>query len=326
MSRPPPPSSSSSSSSTTPKVGRQTTLLQTWGYNKSKDSKVSSSVFPGDEDVFGGEDGGNDEEDEMLSRAMEESVRQFKLEEASRSFQSMQEEEHISPGPSRRPPSTSTSTSLSVDSPFRPGPSGIRAAPTGDLSGFDRSSGDTWVYPTNYPERKYQFDIVRSALYRNTLVTLPTGLGKTFIAAVVMYNFFRWYPNHKVIFMAPTKPLVAQQIEACFRIMGIPQVEMMEMTGEVRIKLREKAWQQKRVLFMTPHVSGEKASFNLHIFPYVTVLYSFQIMSNDLNRGLFPADKIKLVVVDEAHKAQGDYAYCQVGKSYAESFSHSCKL
>ncbi len=36
--------------------------------------------------------------------------------------------------------------------------------------------------------------------------------------------------------------------------MGIPQVEMMELTGEVRIKLREKAWQQKRILFLTPHV------------------------------------------------------------------------
>ena len=26
------------------------------------------------------------------------------------------------------------------------------------------------------------------------------------------------------MFMAPTKPLVAQQIEACFNVMGIPQV------------------------------------------------------------------------------------------------------
>jgi ERCC4-related helicase len=31
----------------------------------------------------------------------------------------------------------------------------------------------------------------------NTLVWLPTGLGKTLIAAVVMYNFHRWYPTGK---------------------------------------------------------------------------------------------------------------------------------
>ena len=70
------------------------------------------------------------------------------------------------------------------------------------------------------------FRIVESCLYDNTLVTLPTGLGKTFIAAVVMYNYFRWFPLSKIVFMAPTKPLVQQQIEACFNIMGIPQIEV----------------------------------------------------------------------------------------------------
>lgn len=101
------------------------------------------------------------------------------------------------------------------------------------IPGFDVEAGNVWIYPTNYPIRNYQFDIVEKALYKNTLVTLPTGLGKTFIAAVVMYNFFRWYPQGKVIFMAPTKPLVAQQIEACYKIMGIPQSDTAEMTGEV---------------------------------------------------------------------------------------------
>ena len=47
-------------------------------------------------------------------------------------------------------------------------------------------------------------------------MTLPTGLGKTFIAAVVMYNFYRWYPQGRIVFMAPTKPLVAQQVLIIF--------------------------------------------------------------------------------------------------------------
>ena len=41
----------------------------------------------------------------------------------------------------------------------------------------------------------FRFNIVKSCLFDNTLVCLPTGLGKTFIAAVVMYNFYRWYPQ-----------------------------------------------------------------------------------------------------------------------------------
>ena len=48
-----------------------------------------------------------------------------------------------------------------------------------------------------------------------------------------MYNFYRWYPQGKVVFMAPTKPLVAQQIEACYKVMGIPQSHMQEMTGKL---------------------------------------------------------------------------------------------
>jgi ATP-dependent DNA helicase MPH1 len=45
-----------------------------------------------------------------------------------------------------------------------------------------------WIFPTNRSKRDYQFNIVRHCLFENTLVALPTGLGKTFIAGVVMLN------------------------------------------------------------------------------------------------------------------------------------------
>lgn len=101
-----------------------------------------------------------------------------------------------------------------------------------ELPGFDSSSAEVWIYPTNYPVREYQLKMSEAALFQNTLVCLPTGLGKTFIASVVMYNFYRWYPSGKIAFMAPTKPLVAQQIEACYKVMGIPQAHMAELTGK----------------------------------------------------------------------------------------------
>ncbi|KAL3246877.1 hypothetical protein MRX96_057384 [Rhipicephalus microplus] len=163
--------------------------------------------------------------------------------------------------------------------------------PLEQLEGFDVVAGQTWVYPTNYPVRSYQFNIVQSALFKNTMVILPTGLGKTFIAAVVMYNFYRWYPTGKIVFMAPTRPLVAQQIEACYNIMGIPLEDTMEMTGTVPAGQRAEGWRQRRVFFLTP-----------------------QVMMNDLLRNALRPHDVRCLVIDEAHKALGSYSYCQVVK------------
>lgn len=52
----------------------------------------------------------------------------------------------------------------------------------------DDEASKEWVYPLNHPKRDYQYNIVRNSLFENSLVALPTGLGKTFIAGVIMLN------------------------------------------------------------------------------------------------------------------------------------------
>lgn len=56
------------------------------------------------------------------------------------------------------------------------------------LHSYDHEAIKTYVYPTNHPKRKYQYEIIRNCFTDNTLVALPTGLGKTFVAGVVMLN------------------------------------------------------------------------------------------------------------------------------------------
>ncbi|KAK8138477.1 ATP-dependent DNA helicase MPH1 [Apiospora sp. TS-2023a] len=154
----------------------------------------------------------------------------------------------------------------------------------------DEEAMKTWVYPTNLgPIRDYQYTIVNAGLFNNTLVALPTGLGKTFIAATIMLNFFRWTKTAKIVFVAPTKPLVSQQIDACFNIAGIPRSTTTLLTGEVSPALRAEEWSTKRVFFMTP-----------------------QTIMNDLGNGIADPKSIGLLVVDEAHRATGNYAYVKV--------------
>ncbi|WVO18165.1 hypothetical protein L204_105868 [Cryptococcus depauperatus] len=91
-----------------------------------------------------------------------------------------------------------------------------------------------YIYPTNRQKRTYQYDIVRNCFLDNTLVALPTGLGKTFVAGVVMLN-------------------LQQQIEACQKSCGIPSRDTAVMTGQSeKKKERERLWDERRVFYCTP--------------------------------------------------------------------------
>ncbi|CAL5333513.1 unnamed protein product [Camellia sinensis] len=172
---------------------------------------------------------------------------------------------------------------------------------------IDAEAAKTWIYPVNVPLRDYQLSITRTALFSNTLVALPTGLGKTLIAAVVMYNYFRWFPEGlvydpqfwnidmrlgvstagKIVFSAPSRPLVMQQIEACHNIVGIPQEWTIDLTGQTSPTRRACLWKDKRVFFVTP-----------------------QVLEKDIQSGTCLVKHLVCLVIDEAHRAMGNYSYC----------------
>ena len=241
-------------------MSKQSTLFESWAAKAVKKNANSKQTGAYDTNDFGVVDlCSDDEDDALLAAALEQSVREqahntseraHNTSERSPSITSYQSNntwsrkktnylmEHTTKSGTLTKQNDSTpddgnnfAFDSEFDEPFSPDETCTDTTNVEDLPGFDSVAGRIWIYPTNYPVREYQYNIVAKSLYENTLVVLPTGLGKTFIAAVVMYNFYRWYPRGKIVFMAPTKPLVAQQIEACYNIMGIPQSDTAEMTG-----------------------------------------------------------------------------------------------
>ncbi|EME38393.1 hypothetical protein DOTSEDRAFT_75812 [Dothistroma septosporum NZE10] len=117
-----------------------------------------------------------------------------------------------------------------------------------------------------------------------------------------MLNYYRWTTAAQIVFMAPTKPLIAQQMEACYGIVGIPKQDTVLMTGETTPAVRSDEWLDKRVFFMTP-----------------------QTVINDLKTGICDPKKLILLVVDEAHKATGGYAYTEV-IAFMQRFNSSFRV
>lgn len=131
--------------------------------------------------------------------------------------------------------------------------------------------------------RAYQEVIAASALGENTLVVLPTGLGKTVIAAMVAAKKAE---EGKVLFLAPTKPLVEQHIDTFDDFIDLDREEMYVMTGDTRPDDRYELWEEKRIFFATP-----------------------QVVENDLIANEIPTEDFSLTIFDEAHRATGEYSY-----------------
>ena len=149
----------------------------------------------------------------------------------------------------------------------------------------------TWHYPViKDSERSYQQRIIESSLLKNTLICLPTGMGKTFIGLVVMYNFYRWFPNRKILFMAPTRPLVNQQFKAWNHQFSKQfNIKAVEVTGSMGPEKRHQSWTDNQIFFTTP-----------------------QVLENDLVNSIIEKESIICLIMDEAHKAVGNYAYCSI--------------
>ncbi|MGC8538152.1 MAG: DEAD/DEAH box helicase [Candidatus Micrarchaeia archaeon] len=133
--------------------------------------------------------------------------------------------------------------------------------------------------------RAYQINISRrTATGRNFLVILPTGLGKTLIAAINMARVL--YEGKRVLMVAPTKPLSEQHYQTLSNLLNMDKESILLLTGGIRAKERYALEANARIIVATP-----------------------QTVANDMKRAKLDLSDFGLVVIDECHKAVGKYAY-----------------
>ncbi len=132
--------------------------------------------------------------------------------------------------------------------------------------------------------RLFQHTISEKSFGKNALVVLPTGLGKTIIALLVAAETL-YQTSGKVIFTAPTRPLVEQHFETFCNLM-VDDIKMGVMLGSSSPKKRIEIYNNSDIIFSTP-----------------------QCISNDYENNRYSPDKVKLLIVDEAHRTVGKYAY-----------------
>lgn len=144
------------------------------------------------------------------------------------------------------------------------------------------------IRPGTLEDRPYQATIAAAAVDHNTLVVLPTGLGKTAIAERVIAEYLRRFPTRSILVLGPTRPLVVQTGRSLEATLFGPTPVV--ATGALPPDRRERIWQPPQVIVATP-----------------------QVVANDLAEGRFPLATVALIVFDEAHRAVGDYPYVAIG-------------
>jgi len=147
---------------------------------------------------------------------------------------------------------------------------------------------------SSFKPRVYQETIFGNSLNKNSLVVIPTGLGKTIIALLLSTFYFN-NSKKKILFLAPTKPLVEQQKTAFMNFFKNPNdFKFQVLTGLVGPKKRIKLYEENNFIFSTP-----------------------QLIENDIINNLINIKDFSLIIFDEAHRATGNYAY----KFIAEEFN-----
>ena len=148
----------------------------------------------------------------------------------------------------------------------------------------------------NFTPRSYQESIRDICINNNTLVILPTGLGKTKIALLTSISRLNKFPDSKVLLLTPTKPLVSQIYNEFVDYTNIDKSKMTMLTGKDNPENRKHLFNKSNVIIATP-----------------------QTIQKDLERNRIHLKNVSLLCIDEAHRSRNKFANTIVAKNFIEN-------
>ncbi|MDF1532146.1 MAG: DEAD/DEAH box helicase [ANME-2 cluster archaeon] len=148
------------------------------------------------------------------------------------------------------------------------------------------------INPNTIEQRLFQLNLASMALKQSTLVVLPTGLGKTIVAMLVIAGRFT-QKSGKALILSPTKPLVEQHAAFLKNAMNLSPDDIVVFTGSTPPAKRTALWNNARVVVSTP-----------------------QVIENDMLSRRIDLSDVVHITFDEAHRAVGNYAYVYIAEKY----------
>ena len=99
----------------------------------------------------------------------------------------------------------------------------------------------------NLKFREYQNKIANSAMTKNTLVILPTALGKTIISLLVCINTLYNNRDKRILILAPTRPLVNQHRDSFVSSIKLFDDQVAMITGKISPRSRTIVWNKESI-------------------------------------------------------------------------------
>ncbi|XP_073981487.1 endoribonuclease Dcr-2 isoform X2 [Rhodnius prolixus] len=153
----------------------------------------------------------------------------------------------------------------------------------------------------DFKAREYQVEILETAIKRNTIVFMPTGSGKTYIAAMLIKHMAKEIEKpyseggKRTFFLVNTVALVSQQANS---VASLLPLEVSTYSGDMGVDY----WDRNRW-----HQELEKNQ---------VLVMTAQIFLNLLTHAYIQMSRVNLLIMDECHHTMHNHSMNQIMKIY----------